>query len=138
MELKDVLKAYRAENGLSQREFAKRCGLSNTHISNLEAGVNPQTGKKTVSDIGTYQKIAAAMGMSLRELFDKIGDQEYIDTTLPDPINPNVPKTSEARLLARGVDSLPKAQRERVLQMFQLMFDKNTEFFEKGETDDDA
>lgn len=138
MELRDVLKAYRAENGLSQREFAKKCGLSNTHISNLEAGVNPQTGKKTVSDIGTYQKISAAMGMTLRDLFNIIGDQEYIDTTLPDPINPNVPKTAEARLLAKGVDSLPKAQRERALQMFQLMFEKNAEFFEKGENDDDA
>ena len=36
MTLKDLVIKYRADNGLSQRQFALQCGLSNGYISMLE------------------------------------------------------------------------------------------------------
>lgn len=41
MTLKDLVIKYRTENGLSQRQFALQCGLSNGYISMIERGVNP-------------------------------------------------------------------------------------------------
>ena len=78
MEIKNVLKNYRAENKISQREFARRSGLFNSLISILEMGVNPQTGKKITPDLNTYKKLADAMGMTVHQLFEIIGDSEYV------------------------------------------------------------
>lgn len=51
MDLKDILIQYREENRISQRELARRCGLSNAQISILEYGKNKQTGRKPTPDI---------------------------------------------------------------------------------------
>lgn len=40
MELGEIIKQYRVEHGLSQRQFSKMCGVSNTYISFLENGRN--------------------------------------------------------------------------------------------------
>ena len=79
MELKDVLIQYRKENNLSQREFAKKCGLSNSLISILEMGENPQTGKKPSPSIETYKCLASGMGTTVHELFEKLGDSEMVN-----------------------------------------------------------
>lgn len=79
MELKDLLTNYRYQNRISQREFARRCNLSNSLISILEMGKNPQTGKKPTPDIDTYKKIASGMGITVHKLFQMIGDSEMVD-----------------------------------------------------------
>lgn len=79
MKLKDVILSYRKENKISQREFARRAGLSHSLISILEIGYNPQTGKKMSQDFETYKKIANALGISIQELFEKLDDDEAID-----------------------------------------------------------
>ena len=78
MELRDFILNYRRENKISQRELARRAGLSNSLISIIENGINPQTGKKMVQDLGTYKKLADAMGMSINDLIDKIDDAEIV------------------------------------------------------------
>jgi transcriptional regulator with XRE-family HTH domain len=72
MKLSSLIKQYREENKLSQREFAKLCGLSNSLISILEMGVNPQTGKEMEPDMRTYRRIADGMGISEEALFDRM------------------------------------------------------------------
>lgn len=64
MKLNELLKEYREKNDLSQREFARRCGLSNSLISILEMGINPQTGKQMEPDARTYRRLAEGMGMT--------------------------------------------------------------------------
>ena len=73
MKLSDLLKQYRAENKISQRELARRCGLSNSLISLMEMGVNPQTGKEMSPDLETYRKIADCLGFSIQKLFETLG-----------------------------------------------------------------
>lgn len=72
MKLSDIIKQYRDEDGISQREFARRCGLSNSSISILEMGVNPQTGKPMDPDMRTYRRLAAGMGITVSTLFSKM------------------------------------------------------------------
>ena len=48
----------------------------------------------------------------------------------------NVPHTEEARILAKGIDQLPKEQREQALSVVRAMFEKYAKFFEKENADD--
>ena len=79
MELRDILINFRNENNMSQREFARRAGLSNSLISIIENGINPQTGRKMQQNIETYKSIANVMGISLHELFDQLDDNETVN-----------------------------------------------------------
>ena len=62
MKLSDLLKQYREDNGISQRELARRCGLSHGTISLLELGVN-QKGELIEPDLRTYRRLADGMGL---------------------------------------------------------------------------
>ena len=69
-----LVKEYREKNNLSQREFAKRCGVSNGYISMLEEGKNPKTNEPIVPALATYAKIAKALGITVNDLFVKMDD----------------------------------------------------------------
>jgi transcriptional regulator with XRE-family HTH domain len=74
LKIGDFIKQYRDANNLSQREFAKRCNVSNGYISMLEEGKNPKTNEPIVPTLATYGKIANAMGMTVNDLFSCIAD----------------------------------------------------------------
>ena len=57
MTLKDLVIKYRTENGLSQRQFALQCGLSNGYISMIEREVNPSTGEKITPTLQALNKV---------------------------------------------------------------------------------
>lgn len=154
MELKDVLKNYRVEEKISQREFSRRCGLSNSLISLLEMGVNPQTGKKISPDLATYKKLAIGMGISAQELFEKLDKTELIALSYSDleralDLNDEerdkyneiylrviTPKTPEARTLAKGIDKMPQSQREAIMNLLIGLYPGL--FDEKGSEEDDT
>ena len=71
MELGEKIKAYRREHNISQREFARRCNLSNGYISMLENGENPATGESISPTITILKSIAAAMCVSTTELLSE-------------------------------------------------------------------
>ena len=106
MKLSEVLKTYRRENDLSQRDFAKMCGLSNSLISILEKGKNPQTGKAVDPDMRTYRRIADGMGISVDKLFSQIKEEVHqgghgmVAVEVPQQEKPNI---------RYAQDSLPKA-----------------------------
>lgn len=74
MDLGELIYQYREENGLSQRQFSAKCGISNGLISIIERGINPNSGKPIVPKLETLYKIAHGMSMSIDELLSKIGD----------------------------------------------------------------
>lgn len=78
MKLREFIMKFREENGLSQREFAKRCNLSHNTIHLLEKGINPRSGKTLVPDTITYKKIADGMGMTMDELFMSLDQTELV------------------------------------------------------------
>lgn len=55
-----------------------------------------------------------------------------------DPVNINELQTIEAKILSKGIDKLPKEQREQALAMFKLMFEPKYENLFTGEDVDDT
>ena len=74
MKLRDLIKNYRDDHDLSQRQFANQCNLSNGYISILERGANPKAGKPVTPTIPQLKKLADGMAMTLNELFEKVDD----------------------------------------------------------------
>lgn len=78
MKLSEFVVDYRVKNNISQRELARRCGVSHGLISLIEKGTNPQTGKEMAQDLDTFKKLADGMGISLQYLFEKVGDSGLV------------------------------------------------------------
>ena len=75
MTIGEIVKQYRDEHGLSQRQFAERCGdITNGYISMIEQGKNPSTGKPIVPSIDKVASLARAMGLTLHQLVDMADD----------------------------------------------------------------
>lgn len=93
MNLGDLIREYRDSHGLSQRQFANQCGLSNGYISILEKGINPSTGKPVTPTIPQLKKISEGLGMTLSELFEKADDMPVDISTniLPMPEMRRIP-----------------------------------------------
>lgn len=81
MKLRDLLKQYREENNLSQRDFARKCSLSHGTISLIERETNPQTGKEISQEMETYKKLADGMGITVQELFEKLDVDAVLDVS---------------------------------------------------------
>lgn len=105
MKLSEIIRLYREQHGMSRREFGRKCGVSNAYISILESGVNPHSGEPLSPTVETYQKIAYAMGISLNELLDMLGDDELITVNFAaDDIEP------ERKTLLDVIENLPADQ----------------------------
>ena len=78
------------------------------------------------------RKIANALGVTTDDLIERNPDADAQIIEL------NTPKTMEAQILAKGVDKLPKAQREQALNVVKAMFIQYADYFEKGNDDDDS
>lgn len=136
MKLSDLILKYREENNMSQREFARRADLSNSLISIIEKGYNPQTGKEMSPDLETYQRIARAMGTTVQTLFETLGDDASVKLIPPrhsddDYMYQEAPKTIEAKIVSYGMDQLPQEQRETILRMLRTMYQNNPTLFEE-------
>ena len=71
MKIDQIIKDYRAEHGMSQREFARTCNLSPAYIGYIEQGYHPQTKKPISPSLPSLNKIAKGMGMTLDELMSR-------------------------------------------------------------------
>lgn len=76
MTLGDLIKKYREENDLSQREFAKMSDLSNSFISQLEKNVNSKNGQPIKPTLETFKAVANAMNITVDAIFDQIDDMD--------------------------------------------------------------
>lgn len=83
MKLNEFTKQYREKEGLSQREFAKRCKMSHSYISMFENGKNPGTGKKLIPTGETLRNLAAGMRMTVDDLVKQVDD--FMVNIQPDP-----------------------------------------------------
>ncbi len=84
MTLGGFIRAYRETQGLSQRQFALRCKLSNAYISKLEAA--EETGDAGFAPSMTaMRKIASAASLTLPELLDVLEGQAPFPGTIPTP-----------------------------------------------------
>ena len=140
MKLSELIVNYRTRMSISQREFSRKCGLSNTYISFLEKENNPKTGKPLIPTLEQYKKIADGMDISVHRLFELLDTDAPVDLRVAvhefGPDLQETIRTPEARILARGIDKLPQAQREQALAVVRAMFEKYADYFEKEQNDD--
>ena len=96
MTLGEIILRYRAEHGLSQRQFAAQCKtVTNGYISMVEQGKNPATGKPVIPSIEKLTAFAHGMGMSLSDLLN-MADDMPVSIGAPDqPLPANVRPISE-------------------------------------------
>ena len=78
MRIGEIIKKYCHDHGVSGREFALKSGLTSGYISMLTLGRNPKTQRAVKPTIETYKKLAAAMGISIDDLFEQL-DEPPID-----------------------------------------------------------
>lgn len=75
MTIGTLIENYQREHMMSEREFARKCGISHTHINSLKKGVTT-SGKKFTPSIDTLRKVAAGMGISTQALLMSVEDLE--------------------------------------------------------------
>lgn len=119
MTVGEKVKMLREALNMTQEELAKAVGYkTRSSITKIETGESDPTQKKLM-------RLADVLGVSPAEL---LGDSDD---------RPAAPaKTMEARILARGVDKLPEAERERALNAMRVIFSDYADYFEKGMDDD--
>lgn len=76
MKLSEIIKKYREENGLSQRQMGAQCNLSTGYISLIEKEINPQTGKQMVPSLPVINKLAIGMGLTVDDLLSMCDDMD--------------------------------------------------------------
>lgn len=74
MTLGELIRSYREQNRLSQRQFAEKSGVSNGYISMLEKNANPRTGQPLTPSMPLLKRVAAAMGMTVSDLCAYVDD----------------------------------------------------------------
>ena len=96
MKLGNLIREYREQHHMSQRQFALRCGLSNGYVSMLERGENPKTHKPVTPTLQQMKKLADGLGMTTTDLFGLVDDMPVelsTDKEKPDTqsveLNPN-------------------------------------------------
>lgn len=85
MTLGEYIMGYRERNGLSQRQFADKSGVSNGYISMLEKNENPKTGQPLAPSMPVMKKLAMAMGVTINDLCAVVDDMTIdLGTTVMD------------------------------------------------------
>lgn len=74
MTISEFISRYLNENKLSQRQFAKNCGLSNGYISMLINNENPKTKKPLVPSLSALISLSKGMGITVDELIEQTDD----------------------------------------------------------------
>lgn len=115
---KDLLTAFET-SGLTYDELAKRTSLPK---SALYRYLNGDTEK---IPIDRFQAICYELRIDAGSVLGWSG--EHL------PAEKEVPVTSEARILSRGIDKLPEDERKKALAVVQAMFAQYSEYFEKGD-----
>lgn len=79
MKLSELIREYRKRTNISQREFSRKCDLSNTYISFLENEKNPKTGRPLVPTLEQYRKLADGMDITVQHLFELLDEDAPVD-----------------------------------------------------------
>ena len=79
MTLGEFITKYRLEHDLSQRAFAAKVNMSVQQIANIERGIG-NNGKPMTSNMRTYTKIAAGLGIDETEFFRMLNDSVVVNS----------------------------------------------------------
>lgn len=123
MTLRELVMDFRKEHGISQRQFANMCGLSNGYISMLERNSNPKTGLPVTPSLTALKKIAQGMGMTLNDLFLQADDMPVDLLQEESEKNALIPGTGDEHEIEamQLFESLSEAQRLEALNYLRYL-----------------
>ena len=110
-----VIRTLRLSHNMTQAEVARKIHQSPSSITMYENG-------RRAPDFETLEALADLFNVPLSTLMDDF------------PVPP--PRTTEARILAAGIDQLPPDDRKKALDMMKLMFSKYAHVFERDDDDE--
>lgn len=117
--LSETIKEIRRKNFMNQTQFANKIGVTQGTVSQWENGL-------TRPNSDQLRSISDAFNISVDDL---LRGENVVEPA------PGTPKTPEARLLAKGVDKMPEAQRKAIMNMMTGLYPG---VFEKGNEADDT
>lgn len=127
------IRTMRKSRGLTHEELAKMIGQSASSISMYENG-------RREPNFETLESIADVFNVPLVSLMidpdSELSEEEknwshYVQGRL----DSHIPQTSEARILARGIDRLPPEEREQALAVVRAMFHQHSDYFKENDDD---
>lgn len=118
--LGEKIKMLRISQGLNQTAFANRLFVTPGAVSQWENG-------RTVPDTERLIAIAKEFQIPLDYFSEEPDGKKYTETELIEQqllikLGATQPRTSEAKILAKGVDKLPAEERRKMLEMARIMF----------------
>lgn len=123
MTLKDFIIEYRNDHGLSQRQFATACGLSNGYISMLEKEMNPNTKLPVTPTLPKLKQLASGMGMSLTDLLVKVDDMPVeliLDDADSKKLVPEIEDELDAEIM-KIISGLTPEKKQQALSYIQYL-----------------
>lgn len=123
MTLKDLIIEYRNDHGLSQRQFATACGLSNGYISMLEKEMNPNTKLPVTPTLPKLKQLASGMGMSLTDLLVKVDDMPVeliLDDADSKKLVPEIEDELDAEIM-KIISDLTPEKKQQALSYIQYL-----------------
>ena len=117
-----ALRDIRKNRGMNLEEMAKYLDTTKQALSRYERG--ERTPKITVA-----ASFAEKLGVDLKIFVGEDGS-ESMSFSHPDKAEEEMPKTSEARILAKGIDQLNPDQRAQALAVVKAMFAAHPEIFD--------
>lgn len=107
----------RRMRGMNQETLAELAMLSRITIARYESGTI-EPGAKALGRIADALEVTTDALLGRTDEIHDIGEQ---------------PKTTEARILASGIDKLPKDQREQALNIMRAVYANKADLFGKGD-----
>lgn len=118
----NIVKELRKKKGIQQKELAISIGVSRPIVSEWESGKKDPSGER-------LRKLAEFFNVDELVVLGK----GFADSSL----EADIPKTPEARIMAAGMDKLPKEMRQQALAIMQAAFIAHADDFKmKGDEDD--
>ena len=120
MTIYDRIKDLRISQKMSQTDLALKMGYKDgSMITKIESGK---------VDISQKKIIAFAKALDTTPAYLMGWTEEHPE----DPVS-DIPQTSEARILAKGIDRLPPAEREQALAVVRAMFHQHSDYFKEND-----
>lgn len=126
MTLGQFVASWRKSHGVTVRDMAERAGLTGGYISMVENERSYRTGRPIVPSIGTMQKLAAGMGMTLDELLAQLDGRQRV-SLVPDNILP-LPKTVKKPLIGSIACGEPITALDNVEDLVDVSEDIHCDF----------
>lgn len=127
------IRTMRKSRGMTHEDLAKLIGQSASSISMYENGRREPNFEtlESIADVFNVPLVSLMVDTDSPYTEDEKAWSHYTQGMLDAP----VPKTPEARILAKGIDKLPQEQREQALAVIRAMFANHADYFEKENSD---